>query len=196
MIAVGLAGIAATAQAQATDDGRFELPADPDQVVVQFVERFGELESSDYPTLRVHADGRVVRHRPAYMVRQGDFTGRLSRQELQELLGSLSDNGLLDFDEQSVRRATSEARQSRVLQSMMTDPSTIEIEIRLAGYRHEKSAAPRVDVHEVVRWTGLRYDAMTYPEVTPVQKLSEAYRQLNALAERVESSGVRQGGAR
>ena len=203
-IVVGLMVGGLPAIAQAIDNGRrieadgqsarFDLPSDPDQVIVRFTERFGELASDDYPSLHVYADGRVVRHRPAYMAQHGDITGRVSDDGLQRLLQSLSKNGILEFDSQSVRRATMEVRQSRSIRTMMTDPSTIEIEVRLAGYRPDENAALERDYRKVVTWTGLRYDSRTYPEVTAVQNLAAAFRQLTELAEQIEQSGSRQGG--
>ena len=96
----------------------------------------------------------------------------------------------------AVRQATDEARQRRALETLMTDPSIIELEIQLAEYRPSKSAAPQYDVRKVVRWTGLRYDAETFREVSEVQNLETVVRRLSRLAEVVEQSGSRAGGAR
>src|SRR5213593_3645995 len=91
-------------------DARIAHSTDPATVVVSYAVTLGEIASADGgPSVRIFGDGRVEAHYPAYMKGAGDHGARLSADELDALLGSLADTGVLDFDAAATARGKRDA---------------------------------------------------------------------------------------
>lgn len=153
----------------------------PTAVVASFREILGEVAGEDRgPTIDVYGDGRIAVHRPHYMVRAGEWTARLRPQELQALLATLVDDGVLDFDGPASRGRLARARADRraaarrgeALVYEVSDPSVVEITLRANGRER------------TIVWTGLRGDAWVHPEMPELQGLRRAHDTLRALADR------------
>lgn len=167
-----------------------------DVAVVTYRELLGEIGDADHgPVLRIYGDGRMVAHYPAYLRRAGDYEQRLAPGELDRLLRSLGDKGVLDFDVAAVRAATrasvtaahQRARQAGAPVTVFeaVDAATTVIEVNLDRYR---GAAPGArDVRGLAKrvvWTGVRADAEHHPDVAAIQKLAAGEQELRALRER------------
>ena len=153
----------------------------PTALVASVREVLGEIADADPgPSIQVFGDGRVAVHFPHYMIRAGDWTDHLSPAELQRLVRTLVDDGLLDFDDRATRAAVGRvqsARRAAALRGEATvfeasDPSTTTIALRAGGRAH------------TVVWRGLRADAHTLPDVAEIQRLRHAHDALQALATR------------
>ncbi len=164
---------------------RVELSSSSDDLVISVREQLGEMESTDYPTLRVYADGTVERHLPEYMKNAGDHAGRISREELLGLVESLAGQGIIEFDAQAVHESRAQAEQARSTVFVATDPSIIRIQIRLAGYQAPGSLVMERDVEKSLSYVGLRGDARRHPEIGAIQNLNASFTELNALADRI-----------
>jgi hypothetical protein len=171
---------------------RVELPDDQDQVVVSFTEIIGEIESPDHPSLRIYADGRVVRHRPSYMKHAGDFVSQMGLDELHQLLQSLADKGVMEFDAETARSELEAARLNRSELYTASDESVFVIELHVKEYQPAGllDTDSHSDFEKTVTWQGLRHDAKRFPEVAAVKNLLAACQQLEGLAQAVESSGA------
>jgi len=175
----------------------------PDVVVVTYREVLGEIGDLDRgPTLQVYGDGRMVTHYPHYMKRAGDYEQRLAPREVDQLLRSLADKGLLDFDtgatRNAARAATTAARQRALAANApisvfeAVDASTTVIEVSVDRYRGGTPGAPEVrGLSKRIAWTGLRGDAQQHPDVPALRDLAAAEQELRALRERPGFTRVR-----
>ena len=167
-----------------------------DVAVVTYRELLGEMGApAKGPTLRIYGDGRMVAHYPRYMRRGGDYQQRLAPGDLDRLLRSLADHGVLDFDVASVRAAKGAAlRAARdhaggagtpAVLFEAADAATTVIEVTLDRYRG--SAAGAREVRGLVTravWTGVRTDSERHPDVAALTGLAAADAELRALRER------------
>ena len=81
----------------------FEYAEEPNSLVIQMSRDVGILDEDPTPLLRVYGDGLVRIHFPVYMTRAGDYTLQLDPSELQDLVGSFVDGGLMDFSPEAPR---------------------------------------------------------------------------------------------
>ncbi len=203
-IAIALGAAPAAAQipwAAAPPEPGFEYASDPQTLVLAFSEVLGELAEADPgPTLRLYGDGRLAVHYPAYMRRAGEYSGRLSPNEMHDLMASLIGKKLVEFDTGKVRgrvraaaaarrRGAADARGEPVLFAT-SDPSRIEITLNLDRYRPAGSGPELRHVARRISWRGLRADAGRYPEIAELQDLAAAHRELIALMERPDLATV------
>ena len=137
LLALGWPG--STAGAQLT----FEYAEEPDALIIQLSQNVGIVDADQTPLLRVYGDGVVRIHFPVYMKRAGNDTLQLSRSELQNLVASFVEGGLIDFSPEATRaqmrglaaasRAQAPARQPRQL-TTRSDETIVSIEVNLNRY--------------------------------------------------------------
>ena len=150
------------------------------------------------PLLRVYGDGLVRIHFPVYMKRAGDYTLQLNRRELQNLVASFVEDGLIDFSPEATRaqmrglaaasRAQAPPGQARQL-TTRSDETTVSIEIRLRRYVPPVGLA-RDDVTAQIIWTGAQGDAADFATLATLQALATAERRLLALTEREDATRI------
>ncbi len=173
----------------------FELPADPGEVVVSFREVIDAVRGDDHAWLKIYANGRVVRHRPAWLKRSGDYIGQMPVEQIRELVGSLAAKGVLDFDATAVKSARDRIEGERGELFHASDVSLIEIDVNLASYRPAGAAETQLDFRKQVRWVDIHSDGRRFAELPAIRGLAAAFGELNALAERFEENRrPRQGG--
>ncbi len=159
--------------------------------VVSFTEILGEIGDPDRgPSLKIYGDGYVVVHYPRYMKRAGDYALQLGPLEMENLVRSLVDKNILEFDAAAVRQRKREAEtfaQGGIQTPLFTilDASTTLIEVRLDRYRPAGYNTQEVrDVHKRITWYSLRSDAERHPQIEAIQNLAAAERELLALMQR------------
>jgi hypothetical protein len=163
-----------------------------DVAVVTYRELLGEIGAADKgPTLRIYGDGRMVAHYPRYMHRAGDYEQRLRSGELDRLLRSLADRGVLDFDaaeaRASIRSGHERARATGAPADLFVaaDGATTVIEVNLERYRGTAPGAREVrGLAKRVVWTAVQADAQHHPDVASLRALAAADADLRALRER------------
>jgi hypothetical protein len=187
--------VLAQAAGKASSPGpSFAYREDPDQLVLRYVERPSEIAGPDAEqSLSVYGDGRVVTRRPPFATRPGSWGGSLSRAEVQELLRSLLEDGIVEFDEEQVRQSRRDLKRQRRLQTgelhEVSDADTVTIEVFLERYRGTgPGARERRDVVKRVTWRSLRSDLRRYPELTELQRLGSAHAKLRAVMDRPDLS--------
>ncbi len=200
--AAGLAQVA-IAGPQAGMAPAIEPSRRPDAVVVTYRELQGEIGGTERgPVLTVYGDGRVVSHYPVFMKRAGDWEHRLAPGELDALLRSLADKGVLDFDAQGVRAAARSAAADSVQRARAantpvvlfetSDASTTVIEVTVDRYVAATPGAHAVQgFTKRVAWTGVRGDAERHRGVSALQNLAAAEQELRALRDRPGAARVR-----
>lgn len=118
------------------------------------------------PLLRVYGDGRVRVHRPVYMKNAGDFEMQLSPLELDDLLGSLAADGIVDFDAAAARRerqqGIAQQRDSTGVLYEISDVTDTLITVRLEAYRSHPAAPLISNLHKQLRWDNLEQDARRF----------------------------------
>ena len=163
---------------------------DPQTVVASYTVAVGELNDGDPgPSVRVYGNGRADVHRPRAMKNAGDFRTQLSKAEMDNLIGALVANGVLDFDAAAVRQAKLDALARRggggaepVLKET-TDPAIVTIELRVRRNSAGGGAAGS-DVSKTVKWVGLESDVQQFPDVAALRQLDAAQKRMQAIMDR------------
>ena len=109
-------------------------PAAPDfafsraaaDVVARLSIRAGELRGDRARTVTVFGDGRVVVEQPPGQANAGVHEVRLSRTELDDLVGALVATGLAELDDAAVRRECEAAQSRRGEVTRVSDADEIE----------------------------------------------------------------------
>ena len=138
----------------------------------------------DRPSLTVYGDGRVLVHYPVYMKRAGDYEMRLDESELVSLLQSLSDNGVIDFDEKKVKqdvRAYKKQLHAKGQFYEVSDAVETSIDIRLDEYQKNVSSPKIKNFKTSFKWKNIEQDAARYKNNPAISKANNSVSQLNAL---------------
>jgi len=154
-----------------------------DDVVLSYREVVGELAGEARgPSMEIYGDGRVHVHYPGYMTRAGDWDGRLTGTELDQVVQTAVARGLLGFDPPTIRARTTQARRAtataarlqpgRPLLFEASDPSTVVITLRAQGRAR------------TIVWSGLRADAKRHPDIHELVELRAAQRAIETLMAR------------
>ena len=177
----------------------FQASADPTAIVIQLSQDVGIRDTDRTPLLRVYGDGRVLVHYPVYMRRAGDYTLQLTPAELNALLTTFVDGGLVEFDRGLVERQMRQVQRSRqeaVRQAggqpaltTRSDETLISLDVRLDRYTPVAGAA-RENVVTSIVWAGVQADATEFPELGSLQNLAAVERALRALTERPDLTRV------
>ncbi len=184
-----VAVVGASAGAPTGAQVAFRASASPNTIVIQLTQDIG-VEGDDTPLLRIYGDGRVLVHFPVYMRRAGDYGLRLDSTELDGLLRTFVQGGLVDFSVEGVREEIRQVRGARrrdaletggpVVLTSRSDDAVVSIGVRLERHT-DADGAVREDVEARVSWAGLQYDAAEFPGVASLQSLATIERQLIGL---------------
>lgn len=113
----------------------FSYAKDNEAVVLRYSRTPAELEASDASTIvTVYGSGRAVVHYPQFGERKGDYETTLSVSELDELVATLVDNNVMEFDSKAIANRAASAQQDQNLVFYTADADLSEIEINLSQY--------------------------------------------------------------
>ena len=187
--AAALVGHTAAVVTSAQAPQAFQASENPGTVVIQLTQDIG-VEGDDTPLLRIYGDGRVLVHFPVYMRRAGDYGLRLDSTELDGLLRTFVQGGLVDFSVEGVREEIRQVRGARrrdaletagpVVLTTRSDDVVVSIDVRLERYT-DADGAVRQNVETRASWSGLQFDAAEFPGVASLQSLATIERQLIGL---------------
>jgi len=185
--------LAASALAQGP---KFDYPADPDFVVLEYSEGSATLAPEETPRLRLYGDGRLAVHYPDTMRRAGDWEARLTQGEIRSLLASLEAHGVLGFDAADTKQRRQESERARRQREgtvvSVSDDSFMAITLQLRGYTPTTGKSVS-DLHRSVEWRNVQQDAQWYPDVAALRGLAAAERVVRELLEREELVKDRRG---
>lgn len=161
-LTAGLFALEAKAQ-EAAKPPVYELPKDPKAavIVLDYKGGFTPPRVSDKPAMTIHADGSILL--PARFQGQKEYTGKLSPDELQELLHFIvGKNDFFGYDAKAVaaKIAKAEAGKPRI---MIADAASTHIEVTVNGKTH------KADRYAL----GMRAGAADVPEVGRLQNIQQ-----------------------
>lgn len=168
---------------------RFRFAPDAVEPVIEYAEVQEMLAAPDpAPLLRVYGDGRAHVHLPEYMKRAGDYELRLPPAELNTLIRSLAQDGIIDFDpvavEQARQQAIAQQRASAGTLSAISDATETVITVRLDEYQRGPAAAPILKLNKRFAWKNLEQDARRFPQSQALQRAAAGQQRLRALLAR------------
>lgn len=166
----------------ATASGDVDKPVQPVIIYQQNISMLSGI--ADRPSMHVFGDGRVEVHHPAYMKTSGDYVMQLTEAELVDLIQSLSENGVLDFDEDKVktniRSKKKELRKSGQLYAVSDVVETV-IEVRLDDYQKNNSAKRKKDFHKRFQWKNIEHDARRFKQQREIVDANQSAQSLKGL---------------
>lgn len=142
-------------------------------------------EQDPEPLLRIYGNGRVHVHYPVYMKKAGDYELQLSKPELDELIRSLADDGIIDFDHgaASAHRKQLETQQRAATGALyyVSDTTETVIDIRLDEYQRGAAGKRTLNLKKRFAWKNLEHDARQFPHMTEVQQAEAGSQKLHGL---------------
>ena len=165
--------------------------ADGSAVVVRYTRTPGELGAPDSSTtLTVYGNGRLLVHYSPYGVRKGDYEMTLSATELDELITTLVDSGIMEYDDETVAIAKQAIMEVDEIGFYVGDADISNIEIELSSYSPEGKAT-RYDVRGAITASALQMEAHHFPLIESLAKLAAAERELIKLINSDDLSPLR-----
>ena len=161
----------------------------PQTVVAKLSIWSGEAHQLEPRSVAVYGDGRVLVRLPPHLRRAGEHEMRLAPAELDALVAALAASGLPEFDGPRVRAACRARERARGEVFATADADTIELELRLDGYRGADGRT-RPLARRVV-WTDLAMDRRRFPGIAELRGLADARDALAALLARPDLTAVR-----
>jgi hypothetical protein len=164
--------------------GELKPPEQPEEPILELSYQGGMIANPDPTSLvRVYAGGRVLVHYPAYMKNAGDYSLQLGEEELQVLLESFSNEGVLTLQESDLLLMAAET------QPEMTEPQTddhgVESVVRIRGesFTPEGAISPMMlNVDQTIRASGDLLRAAPDSSFNNLKRLATGIRGLEELA--------------
>ena len=138
----------------------------------------------DRPTMSIYGDGRVEVHNPEYMKMAGDYQMQLDEDELVDLVQSLSENGVLEFDDSKVKKDIRDKKKQQRAKGQLhaiSDAAVTIIDIRLDDYQKNSSASPVKKFHKRFKWANIEHDARRYPKQRDIVYANQSVQRLRSL---------------
>ena len=168
---------------------QFQFSAAPSQPIITYTLNHEMLADQDpVPLLQIYGNGKVHAHFPQYMKKAGDYQMQLSPPELVELLHSLEQDGVLDFDHQSAKaykiQADAQRRSDSGTLFYTSDTTETVIEIKLDAYQRHPLAKRMTDFSKTFNWKNLERDAKRYTQSSEIKRAAASAQRLHSLLER------------
>jgi len=144
-------------------------------------------EPDPEPLLRVYGNGRVHVHYPAYMKKAGDYELQLSKPELNALIRDLANDGIIDFDKNTIREQRKQLEEQQRDQTgvlhYVSDSSHTVIDVRLDEYQKNPNSEKIKDLQTQFFWPDLKQDAQRFPKSQSIRDANSAAQRLNTLTQ-------------
>lgn len=158
-----------------------ELAAPP---IFEFITQVNwTAEPSDFPAVRVFADGKVTVHRPKLKTGGGDFEAWLSELDLARLMAYLNRPALLEFDDARAKDALIAAEQAR-----WAATGGVPIVTDLPSVVLRWSSAREGEAERLILVSELDFITSEYPEDEEFHAVAHTVEVLRRLAEAVEAA--------
>ncbi len=155
------------------------------QPIVHYQQNIHMLSAvNDRPTLQVYGDGRVLVHYPAYMKKAGDYEMQLEAVELIDLLHSLSDNGVMDFDtkkHKAGRKAEKQSLKAKGQYFAISDTVETVVEIRLDEYQKNNSSKKISNFYKKFEWDNLEHDAKRFKKIKEFARSNQSVNEIKRM---------------
>ena len=160
----------------------YATDSDGTEPIIHYQQNIDMLSSiTDKASLSVFSDGRVLVHFPVYMKKTGDYEMRLDDVELKHLIKSLSDNGIMDFDEKKVKTKVIAYRKSLKDKGQLyaiSDATVTVVDIKLNEYQKNNKSKKIANFHKQFKWKNIEHDAARYKRDTDITKANNSIIQL------------------
>ncbi|MEE9343021.1 MAG: hypothetical protein V3V12_05280, partial [Gammaproteobacteria bacterium] len=165
---------------------QFSFSTGAAQPIIEYTLNHAMLAEQDStPLLQVFGNGLVKVHYPVYMKKAGDYEQMLTPDELKNLLASLSDNGLMEFNPEAVRHYKKQTDQQQRLSGgalyNISDTTETNITIRLDAYQRNKFSGKVTNMLRQFSWKNLEHDARRYPQSSDIQGALSGEKRLRQL---------------
>ena len=174
----------------------FSATSDAIEPIVHYQQNIQMLSAmTDKASLSVFGDGRVLVHYPAYMKKAGDYEMRLDTAELKQLLHTLSNNGVLDFDEKKVKAKVATDRKSLTEKGQfyaISDAAITVVDIKLDSYQKNKKSNKKINFHKQFKWKNIKHDADRYKNNKDITRANNSVKQLKGLMNDTRLVGKKQ----
>jgi len=174
---------------------QFQFSADSDEPIITYTLIHHMLATPDpTPLLRVYGDGKVHAHYPGYMKKSGDYRLQLSRSELIELLHTLAQNGVLDFDHKSAgllkKHIDTQQRSASGTMYHVSDTTETVIDINLDSYQSNPAAKRIENFSKRFTWNNLEQDAIRYTQSAAITRAAASARKLHLLLDQAGPANI------
>ncbi len=162
----------------------FEYPRDANYVVIEYTQSQDMILDADpVPLLRIFGDGRVLVHYPLYMKRAGDYEMRLSDTQLQQLLNSLEQKGILSFSRDKILELKKQSISNKLLANnkiltTRSDDVRSKFKVNLSSYLSTASGLLQTGFLKSITWKNLKSDALSHPEIAALTDAAAAEQEL------------------
>lgn len=175
-------------QAGAAGQPQFLFPAQAEVPVIEYRLVHHMLADQDPdPLLRIYGNGRVHVHFPVYMKKAGDYEYQLSESELNALLRSLSQDGVIDFDHAAVtaeRKQMEDQQRAAGELHYISDTTETIIDIRLNEYRRHPGARRIRNLYKRFSWKNLEQDERRFPQSNAIKGAAAGANRIHTLLDR------------
>jgi hypothetical protein len=118
------------------------------------------------------------------MKRSGDYEMQLDEAELIDLLYSLSNNGVMDFDttkHKARRKAEEKSLKAKGRFFAISDTVETTVEIRLDEYQKNKSSKKITDFYKKFNWDNLEQDAKRFKNMGALERTNQSVKNMKNL---------------
>jgi len=182
-------------QAGASGQPQFQIPTQSGVPVIEYRLVHHMLADQDpEPLLRIYGNGRVHAHFPVYMKKAGDYEYQLSASELNALLRSLSQDGVIDFDHAAVkaeRKQLQEQQRAAGELHYISDTTETVIDIRLDEYRRHPGARRIRNLNKRFSWKNLEQDKRHFPQSNTIKGAAAGAKRIHTLLDRPGMQRIR-----
>jgi hypothetical protein len=196
-VLLAITGVQAQGPDQAIAAGKplIQFSTDAAEPVIEYTLVHHMLADQDpEPLLRIYGNGRVHAHFPAYMNKAGDYEYQLSRSELNALLRSLSQDGVIDFDHAAVKAERKQLKdQQRATGELhyISDTTETIIDIRLDEYQRHPGARRIRNLNKRFEWDNLQHDKKRFPQSNAIKGAAAGAKRIHTLLDRPGMQRIR-----
>jgi len=196
-VLLAISGVQAQGPGQASAAGQplIQYSTDAAEPIIEYTLVHHMLADQDpEPLLRIYGNGRVHAHFPAYMKKAGDYEYRLSRSELNALLRSLSQDGVIDFDHAVVkaeRKHLQDQQHAAGELHYISDTTETIIDIRLDEYRRHPGTRHIRNLHKRFSWNNLEQDKQRFPQSNAIKGAAAGANRIHTLLDRPGMQRIR-----
>ncbi|HHJ36764.1 MAG TPA: hypothetical protein ENJ87_13465 [Gammaproteobacteria bacterium] len=137
---------------------------------------------NDRPSVKVYGNGRVVVHYPVYMKKSGDYEMQLSKKELVAMIRSMSNEGLMDFDEKKAKascRLVANNAKAKGQYSAVSDVLETVVDIKLDEYQKNVLSKKITGFSKRFKWDNLEQDVVRFNNVRELVQVNRFVSYLN-----------------
>ncbi|SFK28490.1 hypothetical protein SAMN05216302_100393 [Nitrosomonas aestuarii] len=150
----------------------------PEDMLVRYSEAHNAGDAPDQAiTIAVYRTGDVFIVIPEYMQQAGHYHVLLEPEQLDGLWRLLIHEQILTFDAHTLRdmqiKKQQSLKESGAVITSVSDKAEVLLEIYPNRYQPPGLVGVDGDAVKHINWSGLRWDAENYPEMEPIQLLSE-----------------------